>query len=94
MAGDTACERTFTFQVSRPGLVVDVKADLRAGRATLQRTQLNMWGVMHVLHTFTGAPAADSRNRRDWWRNPVNLGYAAMLDRECVPVQRIKETTP
>jgi hypothetical protein len=21
---------------------------------------------MNVLHTFTGAPAADSRNRRDW----------------------------
>jgi hypothetical protein len=56
----------FTFQVSRPGLVVDVKADLRAGRATVQRTQLNAWGVMHVLHTFTGSPAADSRNRRDW----------------------------
>jgi hypothetical protein len=56
----------FTFQVSRPGLVVDVKADLRAGRATVHRTQLNAWGVMHVLHTFTGAPAADSRNRRDW----------------------------
>ena len=55
-----------TFQVSRPGLVVDVKADLRAGRATVQRTWLNAWGVMHVLHTFTGAPAADSRNRRDW----------------------------
>ena len=31
----------FTFQVSRPGLVVDVKADLRAGRATVQRTKLN-----------------------------------------------------
>ncbi len=55
-----------TFQVSRPGLIVDVKADLRAGRATAQRTQLNTWGVMHVLHTFTGAPAADARNRRDW----------------------------
>ena len=55
-----------TFQVGRPGLVVDVKADLQAGRATVQRTQLNAWGVMHVLHTFTGAPAADSRNRRDW----------------------------
>ena len=49
-----------------PGLIVDVTADLRAGRATVQRTQLNAWGVMHVLHTFTGAPAADSRNRRDW----------------------------
>lgn len=56
----------FTFQVTRPGLVVDVKADLSAGRATLLRTQLNAWGVMHVLHTFIGAPAADLRNRRDW----------------------------
>ena len=56
----------FTFQVSRPGLIIDVKADLPTGRATVQRTQLNAWGVMHVLHTFTGAPAADSRNHRDW----------------------------
>lgn len=56
----------FTFQVNRPGFTVDVKADLQGGRATVQRTQLNAWGVMHVLHTFTGAPAADSRNRRDW----------------------------
>jgi hypothetical protein len=64
-------KKPFTFQVSRPSLVIDVKADLRAGRATLQRTQLNTWGVMHVLHTFTGAPAADSRNRRDWWLTTV-----------------------
>ena len=56
----------FTFQVNRPGFNVDVKADLQGGRATVQRTQLNAWGVMHVLHTFTGAAAADSRNRRDW----------------------------
>jgi hypothetical protein len=56
----------FTFQVNRPGFNVDVKADLQGGRATVQRTQLNAWGVMSVLHTFTGAPAADSRNRRDW----------------------------
>jgi hypothetical protein len=56
----------FTFQVARPGLIVDVKADLPGGRAAVQRTQLNTWGVMHALHTFTGAPAGDSRNRRDW----------------------------
>ena len=56
----------FTFQVNRPGFNVDVKADLQGARATVQRTQLNAWGVMQVLHTFTGAPAADSRNRRDW----------------------------
>ncbi len=56
----------FAFQVSRPGAVIDVKVDLRSGRATLQRTDLNAWGVMHVLHTFTGMPAAGPRNERDW----------------------------
>jgi hypothetical protein len=54
------------FQVSRPGLVIDVKADLGSGRATLQRNDLNAWGVMHLLHTFTGVRAADARNVRDW----------------------------
>jgi hypothetical protein len=56
----------FAFQVSRPGLVVEVKADLASGRATLQRNELNAWGVMHLLHTFTGVRAADPRNERDW----------------------------
>lgn len=56
----------FAFQVSRPGLVIDVKADLKSGRATLQRNDVNAWGVMHVLHTFTGVRAADPRNARDW----------------------------
>jgi hypothetical protein len=57
---------SFAFQVSRPGLVVDVKADLEQGVATVQRNQLNAWGVMHLLHTFTGVRAGDSRNVRDW----------------------------
>jgi hypothetical protein len=56
----------FAFQVSRPGVVVDVKANLQSGRVTLQRTDLNAWGVMHVLHTFTGVRAADPHNGRDW----------------------------
>ena len=56
----------FAFQVSRPGLVVDVKADLQAGRATLQRNDVNAWGIMHVLHTFTGVRVGDARNARDW----------------------------
>ena len=56
----------FVFQVSRPGLVIDVKADLASGRATVQRTALSVWGVMHVLHTFTGMPATDARHTRDW----------------------------
>lgn len=61
-----AADRPFTFQVSRPGLIIEVKADLKSGHATLQRNQLNAWGVMHLLHTFTGVRAADSRNARDW----------------------------
>ena len=56
---------SLAFQVTRPGRVVDVKADLRVGRATLQRTDVNAWGVMHVLHTFTGMPATGSQ-KRDW----------------------------
>ena len=57
---------SFAFQVSRPGLVIDVKANRQSGRATLQRTDLNAWGVMHVLHAFTGVRAADTGNGRDW----------------------------
>jgi hypothetical protein len=57
---------SFAFQVSRPGLVVEVKADLERGLATVQRNELNAWGVMHLLHTFTGVRAGDTRNVRDW----------------------------
>lgn len=61
-----AASGPFAFQVNRPGLVIEVKADLESGRATLQRHELNAWGVMHLLHTFTGVRAADTRNARDW----------------------------
>ena len=67
----------FAFQVSRPGLVVDVKADLTSGRATVQRTAVNAWGVVHVLHTFTGMPATDPRHTRDW---PVTTAWALAMD--------------
>ena len=61
----------FAFQVSRPGLMIDVKANLSAGRVTVNRTAVNAWGVMHVLHTFTGMPATDSRHTRDWMLTTV-----------------------
>jgi hypothetical protein len=56
----------FVFQVTRPGRIVEVRADLRAGRAAIARTELNAWGVMHVLHTFTGVRTGDLQNQRDW----------------------------
>ena len=57
---------TFAFQVNRPGQVIEVKADLKSGRATLQRNDFNAWGIMHALHTFIGVRAGDTRNARDW----------------------------
>ena len=54
------------FLVSRPGLAFDVKADLRNARATVQRTEVNPWGTLRALHTFTGVRIGDTQNRRDW----------------------------
>src|SRR5262245_50051808 len=70
-ATESAAGGPFAFQVSRPGLIVDVKVDLGSGHATVQRNDLNTWGVVHLLHTFTGVPAADPHNARDWMLTSV-----------------------
>ena len=88
----------FAFQVSRPGLVLEVKADLERGRAIVQRTELNAWGVMHLLHTFTGVRADDARNTRDWmlttvWAlsmDAVAVGLIAMVFSSYIMWYRLK----
>lgn len=74
----------FAFQVSRPGLVADVKLNSATGRATVRRTRVNTWGLMRVLHTFTGVRAADARNQRDWllttvWALTMDAVAAALI---------------
>ncbi|HEX4644196.1 MAG TPA: hypothetical protein VH598_01160 [Verrucomicrobiae bacterium] len=54
------------FQVRRPGHFFVIKADWAQKQASVQRADVNLWGVMKVLHTFTGNVADDPRNRRDW----------------------------
>lgn len=54
------------FRVARPGHVFEIKADLDQKRATVKRIEFNAWGVMRLLHTFTGVRTNDSRNERDW----------------------------
>ncbi len=54
------------FQVNRPGKNFQIQADFAKNRVVVHRSDLNAWGVMHVLHTFTGVHQGDSRNRRDW----------------------------
>ncbi len=44
----------------------EIKTDLVQERVKVQRIDVNAWGVMRILHTFTGVRAGDSRNQRDW----------------------------
>lgn len=52
--------------MSRPGRLFEIKADFEQRRAAIQRIDLNAWGIMRLLHTFTGVRLNDSRNERDW----------------------------
>ena len=56
----------FDFRVSRPGHIFEIAADLQQNRATVQRIDLNAWGIARLLHSFTGLRAADSVNSSDW----------------------------
>ena len=54
------------FQVRRPGHYFFIKADWAKGTATVRQADVNLWGVMKVLHVFDGNVADDPRNVRDW----------------------------
>ena len=75
------------FRATRPGQQFDITADFAAGRAKIQRTEVNGWGILRHLHTFTGVRIGDTKNRRDWvlttlWAysmDAVSLGIAVMV---------------
>lgn len=56
----------FDFRISQPGRILEVKADWHRKVATVKRIELNGWGVMRLLHTFSGVRLEDPRNQRDW----------------------------
>jgi hypothetical protein len=56
----------FDFQVRRPGHFFFIKADLAQRLVAVRQSDVNLWGVIKVLHTFTGVQMDDPRNRRDW----------------------------
>ena len=56
----------FEFQVRRPGHFFFIKADFARKRVNVRHSEVNLWGVIKVLHVFTGAQMDDPRNRRDW----------------------------
>ncbi|MBL8293881.1 MAG: hypothetical protein JNN08_18700 [Bryobacterales bacterium] len=56
----------FTFRVSRPGRTWQVNLNPELSLAAVEQTDINGWGIMRVLHTFTGVRSGDQRNDRDW----------------------------
>jgi hypothetical protein len=56
----------FDFQVRRPGHYLFLNADLAQQRVTVRHTVVNLWGVIKVLHPFTGVQIDDARQSRDW----------------------------
>ena len=54
------------FRVARPGHIFEIKTDLEQNRATVQRIDLNAWGVARLLHSFTGVKMGDATSQRDW----------------------------
>jgi hypothetical protein len=56
----------FEFQVRRPGHYFFIKADFARMVVNVRQADVNLWGVMKVLHTFSGVSLEDPRNTRDW----------------------------
>ncbi|HWR50135.1 MAG TPA: PepSY-associated TM helix domain-containing protein [Bryobacteraceae bacterium] len=55
------------FRASRPGRILEIESDFAKGLASVHRIDVNAWGVMRMLHTFTGVRIGDARNQRDWF---------------------------
>jgi hypothetical protein len=54
------------FQVRRPGHYFFIKADWTKGNATVRQANVNLWGIMKVLHVFEGNVTDGLPNHRDW----------------------------
>lgn len=54
------------FRVNRPGHSFNITMHSDQGLAKVEQTEINGWGIMRVLHTFTGVRPTDDRNDRDW----------------------------
>ncbi|HXJ40809.1 MAG TPA: PepSY domain-containing protein [Bryobacteraceae bacterium] len=52
----------FEFNVTRPGHVYQLQADLPKSRAAVTATEYNTWGVLRTLHTFSGGAPGNHDN--------------------------------
>ncbi|HUQ92003.1 MAG TPA: PepSY-associated TM helix domain-containing protein [Bryobacteraceae bacterium] len=54
------------FNVNRPGRMHRISADFFQRSATVQQIDINSWGIMNVLHTFSGTRVHNPNAKRDW----------------------------
>jgi hypothetical protein len=54
------------FQVTTPRLLYALHADLVKGVVTIQRTEVNVWGNIHILHTYSGVRRDNPHMQRTW----------------------------
>jgi hypothetical protein len=65
------------FTVNRPGKMNRVSVDLAQNRASVQQIDLNSWGTMHALHTFSGTRINNPTATRDW---PLTTIWVIAMD--------------
>lgn len=56
----------FEFRVNRPGHNFNVTLNPIDRLAKVEETEVNAWGIMRSLHTFSGVRGGEKRNERDW----------------------------
>jgi hypothetical protein len=55
------------FRVVRPGHIYEIKADSNNGSAKINHIHVNAWGVLNMLHSFTGVRRSDPDQHQNWW---------------------------
>jgi hypothetical protein len=76
----------FEFRVGRPGKLLEIKADLVRKVASVKRIQTNGWGIVLMLHRFSGVNTENPGQQRNWlltslWSlsmDVVAIGFAFM----------------
>jgi hypothetical protein len=69
----------FDFQVVKPGHTWQVNTDLAAGIATVKEIRVDAFGVLDVLHKFSGAKIGDPSRRADWlWTSVWSIAMVAL----------------
>jgi hypothetical protein len=54
------------FRVNKPGKMLTIKTDLKSKLATVEQIRVNAWGVLRLIHEFTGVRLNEPKEQRDW----------------------------